>query len=335
MINTINPVRQNPLRRFGVAMSGEGTTVADIALKQSGLDWTAEKIPLRTADMLEVCPDAFAIRRSDNNGILGCVGRDYQPYQNRDMFAVFDDLAHVRGNQVTPFKIETAGCFQKGKTVFALCKMPHLGIVLGDDCIDCYLLVSNSHDGRKPVTITPTTIRVVCQNSLRMAEAQARHERKKGLLSGGFAIKHTQGMKGRIEEVKEIYNQAIRDRFATEDIFKQMVRVPLTSKLEREFLTSVFGKPGPDESERAKTIRKNRDDRIAAILASPTSQVKGTKDTAFSLLNATTEFVDHFRPTKTSDNSESADEARSMSAMFGSGDALKSKACDGMMELVG
>jgi len=97
----------------------------------------------------------------------------------------------------------------------------------------------------------------------------------------------------------------------------------------------VFGKPGPDESERAKTIRKNRDERIAAILASPTSQVKGTKDTAFSLLNATTEFVDHFRSTKTSDSTESSDEARSMSAMFGSGDALKSKAWNRMMELVG
>ena len=295
MNSTITPVRQNPLRRFGVAMSGEGTTVAEVALKQSGLDWTAEKVPLRAFDTFDVIPDAFAIRRSDSNGILGVVGKDYQPYQNRDMFSVFDDLAHARGNQVTPFKIETAGCFQKGKIVYAMCKLPHLGIVLGEDYIDSYLLVSNAFDGRKPVTITPTTIRVVCQNSLRMAEAQARFERKKGRLAGGFTIKHTSGMNGRIEEVKEIYNRAIRDRFATEDIFKRLVRIPLNTKFEREFMTSVFGKPGPDESERAKTIRKNRDDRIAAILASPTSQVKGTKDTAFSLLNATTEFVDHYR----------------------------------------
>ena len=335
MPTMIQPVRQNPLRRFGFSMTGEGTTVADVALKQSGLDWTAEKVSLRTADTFDVVPDSFAIRRSDNNHIIGVVGKDYQPFQNDEMFKVFDDLAHARGDQVTPFRIETAGCFQKGKIVYAMCKLPHLGIVLGEDYIDAFLLVSNAFDGRKPVTITPTTIRVVCQNSLRMAEAQARFERKKGRLAGGFTIKHTSGMNGRIEEVKEIYNQAIRDRFATEDIFKQLVRIPLTSKLEREFLTSVFGKPGPDESERSKTIRKNREDRIVAILASPTSQVKGTKDTAFSLYNALGEWIDHFRPTKTGEASENADEARSMSALFGSGDALKEKAWDRMMELVG
>lgn len=334
MNSTITPVRQNQRRRFGVAMTGDGTTFSHIALKQSGLDWTADKIALRTADSLDVVPDAFAIRRRDNGHVIGVVGKDYQPYQNVDMFRVFDDLAHARGDQLTPYKIETAGCFQKGKKVFALCKLPHLGIVLGEDYIDSYLLVSNAFDGRKPVTITPTTIRIVCQNSLRMAEAQARHERKKGRLSGGFTIKHTQSMNSRIEEVKEIYNQAIRDRFATDDAFKHLARIPMTSKLEREFMASVFGKPGPDETDRSRTIHKTRQDRIAAILAGPTSQVKGTKDTAFSLLNAVTEYADHYRPTKTSDADESADESRSMSALFGSGDALKEKAWDRMMELV-
>jgi len=325
-------IRQSPFRRVGHTMTGEATTNPQAALVQAGLNWEAEKVALRTADTFDVIPDHHAMRRSDNQHVMGIVGNDYRPYQNADLFQVFTDLAHARGDRVTPYKIETAGCFQKGKIVWALCKLPALGIVLGEDYIDSYLLVSNSHDGSKQVTITPTTIRVICQNSLRMAEAQARSERRKNKLSGGFTVKHTPGLKESVEEVKEIFNQAIRDRFATEDIFKCMVRIPLTVKLEKQFMHSVFGKDG-DESERAKTIRLNRDARISEILASPTSQVKGTKDTAFSLLNAVTEFVEHDRTTRTSDGNEY--EARLMSSLLGSGAMLKEKAWDKMMELAG
>ena len=57
---------------------------------------------------------------------------------------------------------------------------------------------------------------------------------------------------------------------------------------------------------------------FAAILASPTSQVKGTKDTAFSLLQAVVEYADHDRTTRTSEGGD-AEESRLVSATWGSG----------------
>lgn len=323
----IPSIRQGPFRRVGVTMTGEATTNPDVAIIQAGLNWTADKVPLRTADTLDVVEDYCAIRRSDDKRILSVVGKDYEPFQNSEMFNVFRDIARV-----SPYKIESAGSFQNGKVVYALCNLPQLGIVLGDDYINCALLVSNSHDGRKQVTITPTTIRIICQNSLRMAEAQSRNERRKGKLTGGFVVKHTKNMNESIEEVKEIFNEAIRSKFATEEIFRHLARVPLSTKLKYDFMVSVFGKGG-DESERAKTICKNREERISAILSSPTSQVRGTKDSAFSMLNAVTEYVDHFRTTRTTDGNEN--EARLMSALMGSGNVLKERAWDRMLELVG
>ena len=330
----IESIRQNPWSKSGKTLFSEGTTNPQVAIQQAGLDWNADKVRLRCADTLDAVGDYCAIRRSDNGNVLSVVGKDFCPFQNTAMFQVFNDLAHARGNVVTPFKIETAGSFQGGKIVWALCDLPALGIIIGDDHIKTYLLVSNGHNGKKTLTIAPTTIRVICQNTLAMAEAQARGERRKGKLSGGFAVKHTPGLIGAVEEVKEIYNQTIRNRFATDDAFKHLAKVQLTQKLEREFMASVFGVSGPSESERSKTIRKHRDERIAAILASPTSQVKGTKDSGFSLLNAITEYIDHDRTTRTSEEG-STDEARLMSSVMGSGAALKERAWDSMLELVG
>jgi hypothetical protein len=97
-------------------------------------------------------------------------------------------------------------------------------------------------------------------------------------------------------------------------------------------MAAVFGRPGPDETDRAKALRKSREERMAAIMASPTSQVRGTKDTLFSAMQAVVEYVDHDRTTRTSDGGE-ADESRLFSATFGSGAEVKARAWNAALEL--
>ena len=97
-------------------------------------------------------------------------------------------------------------------------------------------------------------------------------------------------------------------------------------------MAQVFGRPGRDETDRAKALRKGREERLAAILASPTSQVRGTKDTAFSLMQAVVEYADHDRTTRTSDGGD-AEESRLFSSTFGSGAELKAMAWDAALAL--
>ena len=143
-------------------------------MRHAGLDWTVERVDLRCADNLAPVPEFSAIRRSDTHGLLGVVGPDYAPFQNAAMFQVFKDLAAVRRDDGgLPFTIDTAGSFQGGKVVWALAHLPDLGIRIGDDEAKTYLLVSNGHTGNRTLIIAPTTVRVICQNTLRLAEAQA------------------------------------------------------------------------------------------------------------------------------------------------------------------
>ena len=101
----------------------------------------------------------------------------------------------------------------------------------------------------------------------------------------------------------------------------------------RAALDRIFNVPdGPDESDRAATIRRNREDRIKSILASETCMQRGTAGTTWALFNGITEWVDHERGTR---GGESAEAKRFESATWGSGAALKQKAWDVMLDLAG
>lgn len=329
------PHRTSPWQRHGKTLLNEATTDPELAMRQAGLAWEVQRVDLRTADRLEPVPDISAIRRSDTGGILGVVGPDYTPLQNQQIFDVFRDLSRAGGDSGSvPYSIETAGSLQGGAVVWAMAHLPDLGIRIGDDESKTYLFISSGHIGNKLLTIAPTTVRIVCSNTLRMAEAQASQNRRKPGLTGGFTVKHLRGMEETLREIQDAYAATIRSQVLTKQAWQHLASKHLTEQLKKSFLISVFGKPGTDEADRAATIRKNREERIDAILASPTSQVRGTKDTAFSLLQAVVEHVDHDRVTRTADGGD-AGESRLFSATFGSGADLKAKAWDAALELTG
>lgn len=62
---------------MGHSLSQAASTDPLLALREARLDWTVSRVDLRTADTLDPVPDFAAIRRSDNNRILGVVGPDY------------------------------------------------------------------------------------------------------------------------------------------------------------------------------------------------------------------------------------------------------------------
>ncbi len=132
-------------------------------------------------------------------------------------------------------------------------------------------------------------MRVCCKNTLRLAESQDRERRKHPGLAGGFTLKHTPGIHEAVNEAKAAFAATIASHKITNAVWNRLADVPLNRKLEAEFMASVFGRPGPDEADRAKSLRKTREERLAAIMASPTSQVRGTKDTLLSLLFAVVE----------------------------------------------
>lgn len=158
-----------PWHGLGTALQKPAT--ATEAIKAAKLDWEVVKTPVYACvgNNRLVPTDSFAVVRSDmvdkpECEVLGVVGKDYTPLQNRDAFSFFDPIA---GEGAAIY--HTAGVLAGGRRVWMLAKLPGETRVIGDDISHKYLLLFNSHDGSGAVGVKFTPVRVVCQNTLTMA----------------------------------------------------------------------------------------------------------------------------------------------------------------------
>lgn len=160
------------------AWHGLGVIVPDAvtpteALPLIGAEWGVRQLALSATDPLTgktiELKDRLLNVRDDNFEELGIVSRHYKTFTNREVAEFCESLVEV-GNEVVPVKVETAGTIRGGKKVWFLLKGESFNIGLRDEVVP-YVLVANGHDGLTSLTVTPTTIRVVCSNTLHMVVA--------------------------------------------------------------------------------------------------------------------------------------------------------------------
>ncbi len=144
---------------------------AQEAIVAAGLDWDVEKVNLFTnfkGSKVKV-EGKQAIRRQTDGHVLGIMTPQYTPVQNRDAFKFFDSVTGTG-----EAKYHTAGSLRDGKRIWMLAKLDKNGpINIKGDAIDKFLLLMNSHDGGTSLKMFFTPIRVVCMNTLSMAESGA------------------------------------------------------------------------------------------------------------------------------------------------------------------
>lgn len=304
---------------------GKGTRLdkpatAEEAIVAAGLDWEVTLRPLFTDDGSKV-PGKYATVRSDrkvidDSRVLGIVGKDYVPLQNREAFAFFDAVVG-EGKAI----YHTAGSLDGGRRIWVLAKLPN-DIVVRGDLTESYLLLSNGHDGLHPVAATFTPIRVVCQNTLTAAIEGS---------TNVVRIRHTKGMKARMEEayrVLEISTQYYRRLSEAAEVLasKQVKK----SELDK-FLEALLPFPKDEHGNVEETTYvKNRRAEIERLFD---GEGKGLDDprirhTAWALYNAAVEWADWIRPTKSK-----REDARYESILWGPLAETKAKAFDLAVQL--
>lgn len=303
-------------------------TVVDLPLtdpeiaKAAGLAWAPEVVGLYRQDM-EVVAEHKAIVRSDTRETLGIVGKGYVPLANDTLFGFFRAVAGSSG-----MTVETAGALGRGERVWALARVPSLDLVLGQDASRGYLLISTSHDGSASVRIQPTLVRVVCQNTLRMAMGG---RARRGTLTTGYSVRHTAGMDAAIRDIAQAYAQARTDWDATKDMVTTLASRTLTHAAFDAMMAAAF-KSG--EGDRARALAENRAVKIRTILAGPTCNVQGTAGTLWAGLNAITEYIDHDAQTRVVAEGSERENRFESAVLGGNGDRAKANALDAALALV-
>lgn len=236
---------ENPWHRLGRFIAPEEKLNSEQAIVAANLDWTVGTQPLFLAD--GTLAPANAVVRGDNNAVLGVVGKDYQPLQNRDAFRFFDSF--IESNQA---QYETAGALREGKRIWVLAKInSDLDVVKGDDTLSRYVMLSNSHDGTTAVRAGFTNIRVVCQNTLSIAHSSA--------ASKLIRVRHGRNVKDNLDKVAEIMNLANREFEATLEQYKLLANREINSTdLEKYVKMVMIGEKKMEANKEAGARILNR-----------------------------------------------------------------------------
>ena len=295
----------------GLGQIVEQYPTSEEAIKHAGLDYEVVKSPLFTngkeliTDLnnldlnnktLEV-PNYFANIRTDNNTVLGVVGKDYHIVQNREAFNFFDAI--VGGDDGILY--ETAGALGKGERIFITAKLPdYIRVGNGDDVTEKYIFLTTSHDGSGSITAAFTPIRIVCQNTL---NASLRN------MTNVVRIKHTSGAKQRIENAHKIMGLANTLSSQLENIFNHWTTVKVTDNEVKKLIqlalcpnkeTFDLLKKGADDE--ISTMFKNTiDDAFQYAMLSDTQLMDTTKGTLYGAYNAVTGYFQNVRNHKNDD----------------------------------
>lgn len=176
--------RETPWHGMGVSV--ESAPTSEDAIVAAGLDWTVSKEKVFTESGIQI-PGFFATTRNTDGSVYGMVTSKYQVVQNSEAFAFMDALLDIDGD----VHYETAGSLFGGKKVWMLAKMPE--ILVNDDKVESYCVITNSHDGKNAVQVCCTPIRVVCNNTLNMALSNA---------SRIWSTRHVGSLEGKLEDAK-------------------------------------------------------------------------------------------------------------------------------------
>jgi phage/plasmid-like protein (TIGR03299 family) len=277
------------------AWHGLGTVLADApdsasAITAAGLDWEVTHSPLyRKFDgKFRKVPGRYLTAREDTGAELGIVGKRYHILQNRDAFAWCDSL--VGTGEV---RYEAAGSLKGGRMVWMLARLEGAEDVIADgDTLRRYLLLHNSHDGGGSVVITPTSVRVVCVNTLLLADPLAGNDgdtTSANTRKHTLRISHTASMSIRLDEARKVLG-IMNGRFAAyAESARELAAARFNEQDFARFLDKVVPLP---PMGRVTAYRTEARERITDLYYNAATQAP-VRGTAWAAANAVTEFIDH------------------------------------------
>lgn len=289
--------------------------------REGGLNWTALRSfvryatgPNMAAGDLIVDQSNVVIFRSDTKAPLGIVSADYKVVQPAEVLELFRDLTEKHG-----YAMETVGAIKSGRQVWALARGGESADIGGGDTVNDYLLCSTSFDGSRATVTRQTSIRVVCNNTLTLAES----------VKGGHRVSHRS--RWAAGDAKRALKVGAFARFAEQAQALAQVRVEpaqvvpfllqayhgLTTQQVNDAERAAVG----GDAKAARLVKSVNDTlvRLSDILVNaPGQQLATAENTLWGVVNAVTYDVDHVGKSRT-------DENRLNSAWFGPGDALKTQ----------
>lgn len=280
----------NAVPWHGLGAKVEGDLTSKQFLKAAGLDWKVEMKPLKAqmddGDLINV-PGRYALVRDTDRKVMTVAGKAWKPVQNSEILDFMNKYVEAGGATM-----ETAGSLRGGTIVWALAKLQNDFEVKRGDTVRGYLLLTGSHRVGISTTARATSVRVVCANTLAMAEGSSQAQYRQNHLTEFDTVK--------AQEAIELAN---------EDIGAFAKRAKTLSKLKlniedavRKVIVPVFEPgfvPGEKADKEAKSIwdaimePEIMPKKVAGIVHSINSAPGAVPGNGWGVLNGVTHWCDH------------------------------------------
>ena len=265
------------------------------ALRIGRLDWMVEESTSLTATFVgndgtaerNIIDTHKSLRRSDDQSILSTVGADYSVLQN----STLAEIATSLGSQGSA-RVETAGSLFGGRKVFFLLHTNTLDVGRKGDTVEQYILLANSHDGTMSATAMPTSVRVVCNNTLTMALGAAS--------KSAYRWRHTSGLALRVDDIKTAlatYGIAAK---AEAEAMESLAAKPLTRDEIQSLWTDVLVALDGPIAKNPKTEQESRRREKAVDALADMTRVFDQESSQFGAsawvaANAATNYIQYHR----------------------------------------
>lgn len=284
----------------------------EVWMKAANLEYSVLEAPVQfeTADSMEEVPDKKVLYCSDNKLSLSVVSQGYKVVQPSDIFDVYREIAHAHD-----LEIETCGSLNNRKKVWALARVPEESLrIMGQDEVKPYILLGTSYDTSMATVAQFTSVRVVCNNTLQASLSN----------DSGLRIPHSQTVSTDRIANALLYNVQDWKEFG-EGATELAGRKVKEKEMIGYFAYLLFGDEA-DEEELNGAGRAKMNQLVGLYRAGSGAQLRSSQGTAWGMVNAVTEYVDHYKG--------STPATRLNAAWFGEGKNLKNKAWDAALKMV-
>ncbi|MBB3801105.1 phage/plasmid-like protein (TIGR03299 family) [Xanthomonas arboricola] len=284
--------------------------------RQAGMEWEIKESEVRYTAQghgpngTSAFPEQKVLYRSDTQAPLAVVSRRFQVVQPGEILEFYRDLTALHG-----FELETAGVLRGGRKFWALARTGQSTALKKRDRVDGYLLLATACDGTLATTAQFTSVRVVCNNTLQIAVGQS---------AGAIKVPHRSQFQP--DAIKRQLGIVVSGWEDFVDRMKALCEFPVgpdaADTLMRRVLT--YAIPSTTQVVNEQAVAK-----VRALYegAGRGSKLASSRATAWGLLNAVTEHVDHHRRARSDDHRRDA-------AWFGQGTKIKQRAWEEVMGLV-
>ncbi len=291
-VESMFSVRQMPWHRQGRVLA-EYPGSWQAARQFAGLAWDPTIEPVYGLD--GVNPDGSPhyaavhgwtrVTRSDTGATLSVIPASYTVIDHGDMGEIVEAVL-TQPN----VRWETAGVLTGGRAVWCLALLDEPITLPGDagTATYPYIAITNRHDRGGACTLRATAVRIVCANTFHAAELE-------GDRTGAtFAFRHTRHWRDRITEARQAITGVRQQMRSYERLAYELLGIPVTAPQRERFITSLI--PAPPDGLVTDQVRRNIEtSRTALRSLFDSTTTAGIADTAYGLLQAAGEYLDHVR----------------------------------------